>query len=1097
MKKIYTSVLAVFGLVASAWGQNPGMLISEFHQNPGGLDSPFEYVELLVTDDIDFSVTPYTVIVANNGTATVDGWIEGGSITYAFEITSGIVSVGDVVYVGGTDMAPTGTKLRMIDTGVDDGDGSIGNNNTGGVFGNGGGNADGIAVFDMDVASITSSTVPTDALFYGSGIGGAAIDGVSGYQLPVNDHYDGGKLLEESFYGADEDLTELTGVYNLETFEFVEARTFASGEGTDGVSLITFADEAPAKVSFVTEEITLNENVGTVSFDLDLIDANGSASSCDIKIVSISSATNEADFILLDTTVSFTGDVDETMSFSFEIIDDVDAEQSEYIVVSAENFVNAELFDITEMFIYITDNDRVIPTATNELNFELLTSFSNGEEGEASAEIVAFDESSDRLVIANSVANVIDIVDFSVPESPVLLESIGLDSIGEINSIAVYDGVIAAAIAAPIPQDPGFVSFFSIDGDYLNRLTVGALPDMVTFNHAGDMVAVACEGEPNDGYDVDPLGGVSLIEISGAIDAISPADVTNLDFTAFDADAADLMDAGLRVFGPESSLSQDIEPEYVTILPDDMTAHVVCQENNAIAVVDLIAKEITEIRILGTIDHSLFGFGLDASNRTSDINIANFPIKGFFMPDAIDNITVDGATYLVTANEGDSRDYDGYSEEERIEDLELDETLFPNAAYWQNELLLGRLKTTSVNGDIDGDGDFDELYSYGTRSFSIWNEATGELVFDSGDLIEQIIANDPVYVELFNASNEDEAEAKNRSDDKGPEPEGVLATVIEGNAFLFVSLERIGGAMAFNINDPENPIYVGYHNNRDAETNGPDRGAEGMIFIPAELSPNGNGILVLANEVSSSLSIYQINSCVELSELEITTIDDQTSFCEGGELELFATEDEDLTYQWYLNEEMLDGAMDQSFIAETGGEYKVSIYNAEYTCEGTSEFIEIEELDAPMPIITVTEGELFTDSYETYQWYFEGELIDGATEMSYFPTEDGAYTVVVTNEDGCIGEATYDVEYTGVKELSSNTFNIYPNPTNGIITIELGEDINQNTDILIYDIAGHVAYRGQVDSYSQHIDLTDLSSGVYFVKVDFATKSISKKLIIK
>src|SRR5690606_21680799 len=161
--------------------------ISEFHQNPGGSDSPFEYVELLVTDDIDFSLTPYTIIVANNGTATANGWIEGGSITYAFEITTGVVSVGDVVYVGGTSMAPTGTILRAIDTGVDGGDGGIGSPNAGGVIGNGGGNADGIAVFNMAVASITSTTVPTDVIFYGTGIDGAYVGPGEGYQLANND----------------------------------------------------------------------------------------------------------------------------------------------------------------------------------------------------------------------------------------------------------------------------------------------------------------------------------------------------------------------------------------------------------------------------------------------------------------------------------------------------------------------------------------------------------------------------------------------------------------------------------------------------------------------------------------------------------------------------------------------------------------------------------------------------------------------------------------------------------------------------------------------------------------------------------------------
>ena len=151
MKKIYLSLITCFSVLASL-AQNPGLIISEFYQNPSGSDSPYEYIEFLATDDIDFSVTPFSIIVCNNGTATASGWLAGGPTTYAFEITTGTVSIGDVVYVGGTLMAPTGTILRAINTGVDGGDGGIGNPNSGGVVGNGGTSADGIAVFNLQLA---------------------------------------------------------------------------------------------------------------------------------------------------------------------------------------------------------------------------------------------------------------------------------------------------------------------------------------------------------------------------------------------------------------------------------------------------------------------------------------------------------------------------------------------------------------------------------------------------------------------------------------------------------------------------------------------------------------------------------------------------------------------------------------------------------------------------------------------------------------------------------------------------------------------------------------------------------------------------------
>jgi hypothetical protein len=1009
MNKIYLIFLNVFGFILGVCGQNPGLVISEFYQNPGGIDSPFEYVELLATDDIDFTTTPYTIIVSNNGTATVDGWIAGGSLTYAFEITTGTVSIGDVVYVGGNSMTPTGLKLREINTGTTDGDGGIGNSNPGGVFGNGGGNGDGIAVFNLPVASITSSTVPTDAIIYGSGVGGAEVGPTDGYEMPINEFYDGGKLNAADFVALDADLTVATGgVFDLVLEEFVEARTFGSGAATDGISEIIFAEIVMPKLSFILEDATVLEEDGIVAVEVELTDPNGIPSLAELVVKMSSTATAGDDFILLDTTISFAGDIADTLSLEFELLDDILAEQSEYIIITMDAFDNAEFGENEATFLYVSDNDRVLPTATNELKLELLTSFSTGIEEESSAEIVVYDTVTNNLFVVNSIANQIDIIDFSEPELPLLLDSIEFDSVGFINSVAVFEGVLAVAVAAPIAQDSGFVSFWNTDGTFLNRLIVGALPDMVTFNHSGSQLIAACEGEPDDDYLVDPNGGVSIIEISGDIADLTSADVTNLDFTGFDADEDALKAAGVRVFGLGASVAQDMEPEFVTVLEGDLIAHVVLQENNSIAVVDLLTKEIIEIRPLGTIDHSLYGYGLDASNRTEGINIANFPIKGMFMPDAIDNISILGTTYLVTANEGDSRDYDGYSEEERVGDLNLDSLTFLDRDYLQNSHLLGRLKTTTAGDDIDGDGDFDEIYSYGTRSFSIWNETSGELVFDSGDLIEQIIAAHPDYAELFNAHNEGgELELKNRSDDKGPEPEGIATAIIDGNAYLFVSLERVGGAMVFNINDVENPSYIGYQNNRDAETNGPDRGAEGMIFIDAEISPNGHGLLVLANEVSSTITVYEVNSCLSIAELELTTADDLTAFCVGDSLEINVESTYDLAITWDLEGELIEGEMEEAIFATVAGNYQANFVNAEEACSGTTDTLHITVNELPLVEASVSADSIcFGDEVvfsstgaETLNWQTE----DLENDVPYIPETAGdiTYFVIGEDENGC------------------------------------------------------------------------------------------------
>lgn len=1015
MKKIYTFLIATLAFTC-AWGQNPGMIISEFYQNPPSSDSPYEYVELLATADIDFSVTPYTIIVSNNGTGTVNGWIEGGVTTYAFEISTGTVSIGDVVYVGGSLMAPTGTILRSIDTGTENGDGGVGNANAGGVFGNGGGNGDGIAVFNLPIASITADTEPTDAIIYGTGIGGAEVGPGEGYQLPNNDYYSGGKLTAASYYAPDEDLTMISGEFDLATNEFTVARTFTDGSGSDGVSEITFAEVVSPKLSFLIEDLTVNEADGTIDFEVEMTFGNDVESSANIVIMGSSTAGSPSDFILVDTAIVFPSGFVGTQVFSIEIQEDVLEEQSEYITITMADLVNAELDGITELFLYITDNDRILPSATNELKLDLLTSFSTGVEEESSAEIVVFDTTSTRLFVANSIANTVDIVDFSDPSVPVLIDAINLDSLGFINSVAVYNGLVALAVQAPVAQDSGYVVLFDTDGIWLNRLTVGALPDMVTFNHAGTQLIVACEGEPSADYLVDPNGGISIIEVTMPYAEISAAAVTNLDFTAYNGMEADLNADGIRIFGPGATASQDIEPEYVTVLDNDVLAYVVLQENNAIARVDLISKSILDIIPLGTIDHSLYGFGLDASNQTSGINIANFPIHGMFMPDAIDQIQIGGIDYLVTANEGDSRDYDGFSEEERVDDLTLDPVLFENATYLQNSMLLGRLKTTSATGDIDEDGDIDIIHTYGTRSFTIWDEATGARVFDSGDLFEQILANDPFFVNLFNADNEGGSiTQKNRSDDKGPEPEGVKTAFIDGNAFLFVSLERVGGVFVFNINDPANPNYIGYHNNRDLVSNGPDRGAEGMIFIPADISPNGNGILILANEVSSTLTIYEVNSCQEVSDLMVSSIDGSLQFCENDSLQLIASSSDELDLEWLLDGSSIPGETEDNYFAMDAGFYQVSFINELEGCSGKT-----DSLTVVMNALPLVEAFVSADSIcfgESVVFTSEGAMdlvwdTDGVVnDEAFIPTETGLkeYTVLGTAENGCENTASVSV----------------------------------------------------------------------------------------
>lgn len=315
-----------------------------------------------------------------------------------------------------------------------------------------------------------------------------------------------------------------------------------------------------------------------------------------------------------------------------------------------------------------------------------------------------------------------------------------------------------------------------------------------------------------------------------------------------------------------SSVAQDLEPEYIAVSPDGATAFVALQENNALAVIDIENARVTRIAALGVKDHNLPGFGLDASDRDGGVNIRNWPVMGMYMPDSVAAFNVDGESFVITANEGDSREYDAFVEEIRFADAPREGAL-ADAAF-DEDSMLGRLATTLTN-DTDGNGQLDRPWSYGARSFSIWT-AAGRLVFDSGDDFEVITA--ARFGADFNNDN-DENDGDSRSDAKGPEPEAVAVGTVNGRTYAFIGLERVGGIMVFEVTNPESPDFVQYLNNRDFGfdidgqiANGTaspaaagDLGPEGFRFVPATDSPTGDPLLLVGNEVSGTTTIYRIS----------------------------------------------------------------------------------------------------------------------------------------------------------------------------------------------------------------------------------------------
>jgi hypothetical protein len=767
------------------------------------------------------------------------------------------------------------------------------------------------------------------------------------------------------------------------------------------------------------------------------------------------------------------------------------------------NTSNANLGTTTLCAVYIKDNDKTAPAPSNALSLNLLSSFSNSVSGSNSAEIVAHDPSTQRLYIANSVGNKLDIVNFINPSNPVLLSSISMAAYGNINSLAVRNGTIACAVEnITNPQDTGKVVFFDKDGMFLKDVKVGAMPDMVTFNHAGTRVITANEGEPNAAYTNDPDGSVSIINISAGVTNLNQSNVTAITFTSYNGTEATLKSQGIRIFGVSGIASKDFEPEYVSVSPDDTKAWVTLQENNAVVEVNLLNNTISSLKSLGTKDFSQTGNGgADMSNLTRGINIANFPVKGFYMPDAIASYSVAGNTYYITANEGDARAYTGLNEEQRVSAMNLDPIKFPNPADLKNNYVLGRLQCTNKSGDSDNDLDIDTIYCYGSRSFSIWNATNGNLVYDSKDDLEQITAANS-YSVLFNASNTT-ATAKDRSDDKGPEPEGVAIGKIGSATYAFIALERIGGVMVYDVTNPNNPVYVTYANNRSALTNGPDRGAEGIIFIPQSQSPNGQHIVIAANEVSSTLSIWGIPGCATPLASVLSVSGNTVNVCANQGPVLSVPANAGASYQWFNGSNPVAGATSSAFIPAQSGNFNVSIA-AGSNCSVTSLSQSVSLLALPSVTLgtsaaTICVGQsasLTANGATSYTWS------TGVTSVStaISPTVTTVYTLSATGSNGCISGSNTITQAvspcTAIEQnaLSNSDLAIYPNPATHEITIV--PPTNEAFRLNMYDAQGRLVHEEKAEGSPLKLNVSGLNKGIYMVFVQTGSAIFTKKIII-
>lgn len=504
--------------------------------------------------------------------------------------------------------------------------------------------------------------------------------------------------------------------------------------------------------------------------------------------------------------------------------------------------------------------------ATSSVRAKLIARYNSGAQSAdgGSAEITAYNPMNHFAYSVNGVKGTLDCIDMrnlkngtavtalsgTELKAAKLAENTGDGfAYGDVTSVAVSPNgeTLVVAIQDADYTKPGRVLFFDCLNDgslrYNGIAVTGVQPDMVIFSEDGNIVLTADEGEPRQGYTaqgaVDPKGSVTVI------DALSKSAVT-VTFDSFDAKRDELVSAGV-VLKKNTAPSVDLEPEYIAVSGN--TAYVALQEANAVAVLNIQTKQFENIFSLGFEDHSKVAIDLNKSDGVYDPKTYE-KIKGIRMPDGISVTTIGGQTYLLTANEGDSRAWPVGTETD------------------VNEI---KEKASPVNGIKPGGkvtwfdvSQYDGLepgidYIFGGRSVTMFKitESGLEEVFDSGSDFERLTAE--VLPEYFNCSN-DTVDVEDRSGKKGPEPENVTAGTVDGHTYAFVGLERIGGVMIYDITDPAAVTFKNYVNSRNySEDIYDDVSPEGVLFVTADQNSSGAPIIIASNEVSGTVSVTALD----------------------------------------------------------------------------------------------------------------------------------------------------------------------------------------------------------------------------------------------
>lgn len=520
------------------------------------------------------------------------------------------------------------------------------------------------------------------------------------------------------------------------------------------------------------------------------------------------------------------------------------------------------------------------------------------------AEIVTYNKEDKVFYVVSGETQSIDLVKINSDGSTKLQKKIEIGKVlegkdinaGDMTSVSYSDekNLLAVAVQDSEYYKNGHIVILDKEGNFIEAYECGIQPDMVTFTKDGKYILSADEGEPRKGYDkgaLDPNGSVTIVDVENK----------KTKKVEFNIDRDEALNNGV-LLKKNSDPAEDLEPEYIAISDDNKTAYVSLQENNAIASIDIENAKINYVKGLGFIDHTLPGNEIDAirgKDANAKIDIKNDNFLGTPMPDGIAFVAKNGKDYILTANEGDAREWADY---ENTESKKFDKKNADKKTEY--------LDPEKTDGLVE-----DRVHLLGGRSFSIYDASDLRRVYNSGSDFEKNTAR--IFPDFFNTDNDEDKgpdELDARSNKKGPEPENIAVINIKDRTYAIVGLERISGIMIYDITDPLNPVYKDYFNNRifiksvdKNEKVGLEKrgniGPEGLCTIEAKDSPTGKPLVLVANEVSGTVQVIEFSypKNEDKSGITWTEIEDNAEIIENRSNNLISRDHREKTYPVFVN----------------------------------------------------------------------------------------------------------------------------------------------------------------------------------------------------